>query len=176
MAAQVRLPLMLCSFAFAALPSVALAQSKIAGANWQKGPRIDSVRAVVSRVEELSGTLTMQVDSSVCDDGHVALVSKLFTDSGNVVRRFTVQGGSDESAGQEYHYYDALGTLRFTFAETSAANGTRREDRYYYDGSGTLIYHDERNLRGPGYSGGFIGLPVRDPRGAFLAGCRQHDE
>ena len=52
----------------------------------------------------------------------------------------------------------------------------RREDRYYYDASGTLIYHDERILRGPGYTGGFMGLPVRDPRGAFLAGCKQHDE
>jgi hypothetical protein len=173
---MVRLPLLLYSVACAALPSVAQAQSKIAGANWQKGPRIDSVRAVVRWVDGFSSTLTVQVDSTVCDEGHVALVSKLFTDSGNVVRRFTVLGGSDESAGQEQHYYDGLGTLRFTFAETSAGNGTRREDRYYYDASGTLIYHDERILRGPGYTGGFIGLPVRDPRGAFLAGCRQHDE
>ena len=173
---MVRLPLLLSSIALAALPSGALAQSKIAAANWQKGPRIDSVRAVVKWVDDLSSTLTAQAASTTCDDGRVVLMSKIFTDSGNVVRRFTVQGGSDESAGQEQHYYDGLGTLRFTFAETSASNGTRREDRYYYDASGTLIYHDERILRGPGYAGGFIGLPVRDPRGAFLAGCKQHDE
>ena len=42
--------------------------------------------------------------------------------------------------------------------------------------TGALIYHDQRNLKGPGYAGGFMGQPVRDPRGAFLAGCRQHDE
>ena len=131
---------------------------------------------MVKWVDELSSTLTVQSASTTCDDGRVVLMSRIFTDSGNVVRRFTVQGGSDESAGQEQHYYDGLGTLRFTFAETSSSNGTRREDRYYYDASGTLIYHDERILRGPGYTGGFMGLPVRDPRGAFLAGCKQHDE
>jgi hypothetical protein len=173
---MLRLSLLLVAVACAALPPVVQAQAKIAGANWQKGPRIDSVRAVVKWVDGLSRTLTEQADSTACDDGHVVLVSKLFTDSGNVVRLFTVEGGSDESAGQEHHYYDGLGTLRFTFAETSAANGTRREDRYYYDASGALIYHDERIVRGPGYTGGFMGLPVRDPRGAFLAGCRQHDE
>ena len=159
-----------------AFPAAAGAQSKVAGDNWQKGPRLDSVRAVVKWVERLSSSLTLQADTTSCDDGHVLLVSKLFTDSGNVVRRFTVEGGSEESTGQEDHYYDGLGTLRFTFAETSASNGTRREDRYYYDVSGALIYHDERVVRGPGYSGGFVGLPVRDPRGAFLAGCVQHDE
>jgi hypothetical protein len=167
---------LLLAVACIAIPSAALGQSKIAGSNWQKGPRLDSVRAVVKWVEGLSRTLTEQVDSTSCDEGHVRLVSRLFTDSGNVVRRFTIEGGSEESAGQEQHYYDGLGTLRFTFAETSAANGTRREDRYYYDAAGALIYHDELILRGPGYSGGFMGLPVRDPRGAFLAGCRQHDE
>jgi len=167
---------LLLAVACVAFPAAARAQSKIAGSNWQKGPRLDSVRAVVKWVDGLSRTLTEQVDSTSCDDGHVVLVSKLFTDSGNVVRRFSIEGGSDESAGQENHYYDGLGTLRFTFAETSAANGTRREYRYYYDATGNLIYHDERNLRGPGYTGGFMGLPVRDPRGAFLAGCKQHDE
>lgn len=166
-----------CSIAACmALPVAAGAQSSVAGSNWQKGPRLDSVRAVVKWVERLSPTLTEQADTTSCDDGQVVLVSKLFTDSGNVVRRFTVEGGSDESSGQEDHFYDGLGTLRFTFAATSASNGTRREHRYYYDITGALIYHDERILRGPGYSGGFVGLPVRDPRGAFLAGCGQHDE
>lgn len=168
--------LLLCSVAAAALPPVAQAQSKVAGANWQKGPRIDSVRAVVKEVAAITRTLTEQSDSTSCDEGHVVLVSRLFTDSGNVVRLFTIEGGSDESAGEEHHYYDGLGTLRFSFAATSATNGTQREDRYYYDITGSLIYHDQRNLKGPGYSGGFTGQPVRDPRGAFLAGCRQHDE
>jgi len=43
--------LLLCSVAAAALPPVVQAQSKVAGANWQKGPRIDSVRAVVKEVD-----------------------------------------------------------------------------------------------------------------------------
>ncbi len=159
-----------------ALPSAVDAQSKVAFDNWQKGPRIDSSRAVVKWVDGLSRTLTEQSDTTSCDDGRVMLVSRLFSDSNNVVRRFTIEGGSEESSGQEQHYYDGLGTLRFSFAETNAANGTRREDRYYYDARGALVYHDERILRGPGYTGGFAGLPVRDPRGAFLAGCRQHDE
>ncbi len=162
--------------ACATFPAVAGAQSKVAASNWNKGARLDSVRAVVKWVDGLSPTLTEQTDSSSCDEGHVVLVSRLFADSGNVVRLFTIEGGSDESAGQEHHYYDGLGTLRFTFAETSATNGTRREDRYYYDASGFLIYHDERILHGPGFTGGFMGLPVRDPRGAFLAGCSEHDE
>lgn len=170
------LRLLALAFAFAAIPAVAQAQTKVAGSNWQKGPRIDSVRAVVKWVDGMARTLTVQVDSTSCDDGQVVLVSRLYTDSGNVVRLFTIEGGSDDSAGEEHHYYDGLGTLRFSFASTSATNGTQREDRYYYDISGALIYHDQRILKGPGYSGGFTGQPVRDPRGAFLAGCRQHDE
>jgi len=174
MVRTILLPCMLAACAIS--PGVASAQSKVAGSNWQKGARLDSVRAVVKWVDGLTRTLTEQSDSSSCDDGHVVLVSRLFTDSGNVVRLFTIVGGSDESAGQEHHYYDGLGTLRFTFAETSATNGTRREDRYYYDARGFLIYHDERILHGPGYTGGFLGLPVRDPCGAFLAGCSEHEE
>jgi hypothetical protein len=34
-----------------------------------------------------------------------------------------------------------------------------------------LVYHDQRLLEGPGYPGGFLGEPVRDPVAVFRAGC-----
>jgi hypothetical protein len=36
-----------------------------------------------------------------------------------------------------------------------------------------LVYHDQRLLEGPGYPGGFLGEPVRDPVAVFRAGCGQ---
>lgn len=161
----------LAVYACAALPAVAPAQEKIAGSNWQSGARIESVRAEVKAVDRLAGTLQEQRDSTSCDDGRIVLIARLFTDPAGVVRKFVVEGGSDESAGEERHYYDAYGTLRFTFAVTKAANGTRREDRFYYDATGTLVYHDQRLLQGPGYPGGFLGEPVRDPVAVFRSGC-----
>lgn len=158
-------------FACAAHPVAAHAQDKIANSNWQRSARIDSVRAAVRAVDRLSGTLDKLRDSTSCDDGRVVLVATLFTDSANVVRLFVVEGGSDESAGEERHYYDAAGTLRFTFSMTKALNGTHREDRFYYDAESVLVYHDQRLLQGPGYPGGFLGEPVRDPREAFRSGC-----
>lgn len=161
----------LAIYACAALPAVVLAQEKVAGSNWQRSPRVDSVRAVVKAVDRLASTLREQRDSTSCDDGRIVLIARLFTDTAGVVRKFVVEGGSDESAGQERHYYDAFGTLRFTFAVTNAFNGTRREDRFYYDAAGTLVYHDQRLLQGPGYFGGFLGEPVRDPVAVFRSGC-----
>ena len=67
--------------ACATFPAVASAQSKVAASNWNKGARLDSVRAVVKWVDGLSPTLTEQTDSSSCDEGHVVLVSRLFADS-----------------------------------------------------------------------------------------------
>jgi hypothetical protein len=154
-----------------AVPVAVQAQDKAATGNWQRGPRIDSVRAVVKTVERMLRILDVVRDSTSCDDGHVVLTATLYTDSSNVVRKFVVAGGSDESAGEERHYYDAAGTLRFTYAATNAVNGTRREDRYYYDETSLLVYHDQRLLEGPGYPGGFLGEPVRDPVAVFRAGC-----
>ena len=61
-----------------------------------------------------------------------------------------------------------------------AANGTREQHRAYFDESGSLIYHDRRRLKGPGYFGPQVEelkkLVEMDPQTDFAEatqGCRE---
>jgi hypothetical protein len=87
-------------------------------------------------------------------------------------RKYKIEGGSDDSAGEVTYYYDARGALRFAFALTNAINGTQREDRVYYDSAGVQLFKASRLLTGPGYGeGGFGTDPVRDPAANMKALC-----
>ncbi len=73
------------------------------------------------------------------------------------------------------YWYDAHGVIRFTFAVTNAINGTRREDRAYFNRAGVRVYRLSRLLAGPGYPGGFgfDSKPVRNPAAEFKTLCGQ---
>ena len=98
------------------------------------------------------------------------MIAHLLTDSAGRPRKYEVDYGSGDSAGDITYYYDSHGTLRFAFARTNAVIGTRREDRVYYDSTGAQIYQDTRLLHGPPYRVGFD-QPVRDPDADFRNPC-----
>ncbi len=165
-------PYFLLVFISAITPSPLLSQQPITPSNWRQHPAIRAVRSLTSAVENAiaHGSMSERTDSAECPHGDVSLVAHLFTDSTGHVRKYSIKGGSGDSAGDATYYYDSRGSLRFIFAHTKAVNGTEREDRVYFDSTGTQLYKNSRLLHGPGYPGGF-GEPVRDPTHDFQTLC-----
>jgi len=163
--------LLLAAFA-AATPGSLHTQQPITATNWRRHPAITAVRSMTLTVENAVAhrSVSEQTDSADCDGGRIHVVAHLFTDSTGRVRKYVVKGGSDDSAGDATYYYHLRGTLRFIFAHTNAVNGTQREDRVYFDSTGTQLYKNSRLLHGPGYFGGF-GEPIRDPAHDFQVLC-----
>lgn len=149
------------------------AQSPITKSNWATHPAIVKIRALVHAIDANISSLVAHRDSADCDDGRIQVIATLFDDSSGTPRKYEVEGGSDDSAGEATYYYDAHGVVRFAFAITNAINGTQREDRAYFDSAGVKLFQTSRLLAGPGYPGGFDTAPVRDPAADSKALCRQ---
>lgn len=149
------------------------AQGPITRSNWTTHPAIVKIRALVQAVDADTNAFVAHRDSADCDGGRIHEVATLFADSSGTPRKYKVEGGSDDSAGEVTYYYDASGVLRFAFAITNAVNGTQREDRAYFDSAGVQSFKTSRLLAGPGYPGGFDTEPVRDPAADFKALCRR---
>ena len=113
-----------------------------------------------------------RTDTATCYGGAESVTAHLFSDSAGRVRKYRIEGGSGDSAGEATYYYDTGGVLRFTFTRLGAVNGTEREDRYYFDSAGALLYRYSRLLHGPGYPGGFDSMVV-NPLADFRALCRE---
>ena len=127
-----------------------LGQTPVSPRNWERHPAIREIRALVAQIDSLP--LVEQADSADCGRGYIGITARLFTDSAGRARKYLLAGGSDDSAGEARLYFDATGQLRFRFSTTNAVNGTRQEDRFYYDAQGRELYHDRRRLAGPGYN------------------------
>jgi hypothetical protein len=147
------------------------AQSPITQRNWVSHPSIVKIRALVNAVDAHTRSLVARRDSADCDDGRIHVTAILLEDSSGTPRKYRIEGGSDDSAGEVTYYYDSHGVVRFAFAVTNAVNGTRREDRAYYDSAGVQLFKVSRLLAGPGYPGGFDTEPVRDPMADFKTLC-----
>ena len=147
------------------------AQGPVTQRNWMTHPSIVRIREVVHAVDAHKKSLVARRDSADCDDGRIHLTATLFEDSLGTPRKYNIVGGSDDSAGEVTYYYDSRGVVRFAFAITNAINGTRREDRAYYDSAGVQFFKVSRLLAGPGYPGGFDTEPVRDATADFKALC-----
>ena len=110
-----------------------------------------------------------------CNGGEVGIVAHLYGDSSGRVRKYAVAGGSGDSYSQAFYYYDRKGTLRFTFIQLGAVNGTNRDDRFYFDSTGSLLYKSSKLLHGPGYPGGADSV-VASPRDDFAHLCGQGNQ
>lgn len=148
------------------------AQQPGAAAHLRRSYAIVAVRRIVLAVDSAAahGRLAEHIDSAQCNDGDITLTGHLFTDSAGHARKYMVEGGSGDSAGDATYYYDLHGQLRFAFSHTNTVHGARQEDRVYFDSTGSQVYKDTRRAHGPAYPGGF-GDPVRDPKADFRALC-----
>lgn len=96
----------------------------------------------------------------------------VFINTKDVVRKYIVEAGSDDSAATWNYYYDDNEKLRFIFMTAGAVNGSELEHRVYFDITGNRIFEDHKYTKGPGYTFPKI-LPenevIKNPKQAFEA-------
>ena len=87
-------------------------------------------------------------------------VRTAWRDSRGVIRKYTTEGGSDDSALSVSQYYGPDGRLSFALVQAGAVNGTQVEARLYYGTAGNLLRQDERTVHGSGYPFGLLARNV----------------
>ena len=126
-------------------------------------PEVLAARAVYQQVQGLlkSGALKKRAipasdseKTTECGCAPYAMNTgcEMRVDQAGVVRLFTREGGSDDSAMQEAYYYDAAGRLRFTYVHMGAVNNTVQEHRIYYSESGQRVRSLLKTVEGQGYT------------------------
>ena len=148
-------------------PEVLHAQGTIPAARWSSHPAIRAVRAIVQDIDRHPERFVRRSDSATCGFPYISVTAELYSDSAGLVRKYHLASGHDDSAGDATYYYDAHGLVRFAFTTQNAVNGTRLEQRAYFDSTGVLLRRASRRLAGPGYPNGWPDEPIRDPRSDF---------
>ncbi len=139
--------------------------------NWVSHPKIKEIREIFQEVN--NSRLVVTTQTCELNDGAVSLVAKLYRDKNNRIRKYRIEGGSEDSFSQIEYYYSITGKHRFTFESSSASNGTSIEKRIYLDEKGQLLYEDYRLLAGPGYAGGFADTYIANPEKHFVTICNE---
>ena len=152
-------------------PELLYAQGAIPAARWSSHPAIRAVRAIVQGIDRHPERLVRRSDSATCGFPYISVTADLHSDSTGRVRKYHLDRGTDDSAGEATYYYDTHGMVRFAFTTQNAVNGTRQEQRAYYDSTGVLLRRVSRRLAGPGYPNGWPDEPIRDPRSDFTHLC-----
>ncbi|MFE8596320.1 hypothetical protein [Archangium violaceum] len=125
--------------------------SPVTKKNWHNHPAIVDIRKLFQENEaELKAGNFVTKELPACELPSRQMERTAFIDAQGRIRKFVVNGGSDDSAYRLEHHYDEKGRLRFAFGRTGAVNDTTVEHRLYYSEGGKLLWHD-RKQRGPGY-------------------------
>ncbi|MDH3975802.1 MAG: hypothetical protein OEV42_16130 [Deltaproteobacteria bacterium] len=137
---------------FAGMPEAA----EINKENWINHPEIIKVRNLYNEIESAIKSKSYKAESQNCElyGGSFVILGTIYRDKNSKVRKYVLEGGSGDSAGEAWYYYDEHGVPRFSFLQRRAANGTELEKRIYFDEKGRHIYTDTK-LKGPGWPGGF---------------------
>ena len=128
---------------------------EITEANWQQHPKIRTIRNMVSSVDAglKKGIFkTSQRKFDWCDEGYEVL-RRMDVDARGIVRRYEMQGGTEDHARTYQYYYDESARLRFVFISGGATNGTVIQHRIYFDEKGKRIWEAHKLVEGPGYPG-----------------------
>jgi len=158
-----------------ALATASPQDGEVTKANWQQHPKIKAVRAIVDSINTGLNKRTFKVSERKFEycEPYEDTVRKMAVDSRGVVRMYEKEAGSDDSSVTWKHYYDEQGRLRFVFIAGGAVNGSKLEQRIYFDESGKRIWEDHKYLKGPGYTFPEIWpddqLQIKDAAQAFAA-------
>ncbi|HKA78907.1 MAG TPA: hypothetical protein VKD43_02700 [Xanthobacteraceae bacterium] len=118
-----------------------------------QSPVIAAIRSIYQAVEQdIAAGRTKREQRSVEDCGQLGEQRTIHTDAAGRVRKYVVEGGSEDSALVVRQYYDVLGRVRFVFITGGAVNGAVLEHRIYFDESGARVREDHRYTKGPGYT------------------------
>jgi hypothetical protein len=156
------------------LPAALFAQTPVTAHNWKTHPEIVAVRSIFESTEasiarkELTKSF---VRDSICTDASDGELDRvLYVDAKSRVLRYTNGEGTGDHFVSMNWYYDTLGTLRFVFVQGNAINGTKIENRVYFDATGKRLWQDYRAIKGHDHTLG-RDLPsnrlIRDPKKEF---------
>jgi hypothetical protein len=152
--------------------SIATAAEPISEKNWQNHPDVKKIRTIYSDIDaaEKIKKLEKQAKNCISDLGNRALSQELYADRNNIIRKYVVDGSSEDSRGRAEYYYDEKGILRFTYRLHATVNGTATEERIYFNEKGQHLYTD-RKEKGPDV--GSTGLPdaIENPRSDYMLTC-----
>jgi hypothetical protein len=117
-----------------------------------QSPAIAAIRGIYQAVErDIAAGRTKREQRSV-DCGPLGEERTIHTDAAGRVRKYVVEGGSEDSMLVIRQYYDVLGRMRFVFITGGAVNGSLLEHRIYFEEGGARIREEHRYTKGPGYT------------------------
>ena len=155
------------------LPFGALAAETINAKNWQSHPEVLKIRSLYNEINAAEKAGEFKKDSRKCVlyGGSFEIDGTLYKDSKGKVRKYVVDAGSGDSVGRAEYYYDTNGIPRFTYRTRGAYNGTKKEDRIYFDEKGKDLYTSHKQ-EGPGYAGSDLEDSVENPSTDYAGLCK----
>lgn len=120
--------------------------------NWINNNYIKEVRDIYISIENLIGNEELEERRKewAYSEPYIPTVKIIYGDSNGIIRKYVVEGGSDDSALRQEYYYDLNQILRFIFIVGGAVNGTTIEHRVYFDDTGNKIWEVQK-IEGEGY-------------------------
>lgn len=146
----------------------------ITDANWSNHPEVKKIQTLFNKINasEKANKFKKETKKCVLNGGNVEINGELYKDLQGIIRKYVVDGGTGDSRERVEYYYDKKGIARFTYRFRGAYNGTKIEDRIYFDEKGQHLYTNHKS-EGPGYTES--GLPdfVAAPRMDYENLCKK---
>jgi hypothetical protein len=151
-----------------------LASEPVNDTNWENHPDVKKIRTIYSEINaaEKAGKLKKESRKCVLYGGSFGIDGVLYKDQKGVVRKYVLDAGSGDSVGNAEYYYDTSGIPRFTFRTRGAFNGTKKQDRIYFDEKGVHLYTNHKE-EGPGYPGGDLEDTIENPISHYANLCKE---
>jgi hypothetical protein len=156
------------------LASSVSASEKINDNNWEQHPTVKTIRTLYSEINNAQKAGKLKKEATKCElyGESVVMEGELYVDQNSIVRKYVVDGGSEDSRARAEYYYNERGVPRFTYRFRSAFNGTQVEERIYFDEKGKHLYTN-RKEKGPGYNPSGLTDSVVNPRSDYADLCKE---
>ena len=150
------------------------ASEKIDDKNWTRHPEVKKIRILYGEINKSQESGKLKKETIKCElyGGSVVTDGELYTDNKGIVRKYVIDGGSEDSRARAEYYYDSKGIPRFTYRFRGAYNGTQKEYRIYFDEKGDHLYTNIKK-KGPGYTQSGLTDSVRNPRSDYKDLCKE---
>lgn len=142
--------------------------------NWEQHATVRTIRTLYNDINRAQKTGKLTKEAKTCElyGGSVVMEGELYRGKNSIVRRYVVDGGSEDSRARAEYYYSDIGVPRFTYRFRGAFNGTRVEERIYFDEKGLHLYTN-RKEQGPGYNASGLADSVPDPQSDYADLCNE---
>lgn len=146
----------------------------ITDANWSNHPEIIKIRSLYNEINasEKANKLKKETKKCALNNGNVEIDGELYKDQRGIIRKYVVDGGTGDSRARAEYYYNEKGIARFTYRFRGAYNGTKIEDRIYFDEKGQHLYTNHKS-EGLGYTESGLTDSVADPRIDYANLCKE---